>query len=614
MYESFFGLNKRPFSATPDATCCFLTKAAATAYGELRRCVEHGQGIGILTAPPGTGKTLVCRKLVAELGGRFQTAFLGTGNFSTRRALLQALLYELHQPYSGMAEQELRLEFLSAVRAFVPQFAGLLLILDEAHVLNERLLEEIRTLADLSLDGNPLVRVVLSGQLPLEERLTSSTLEAFNQRVAAQVSLDVLSRSETLEYIAYRLKWAGCETSVFSPEALDLIARACDGLPRSINQLCDHSLLLAFVADAPQVEATTVREALADLKQLPLHWNVAVLPEAREIHDAHPVSTDHDEDEEQELEAAEFETQAPETMTDAVSFEIGADVDPRADTQQASEPTILFESAAAAAPAANTTGEPVVREQDGGAEFLEFALSPLGDLGGSPAAETREKFEFAEELVSDRYAALDAGRSYIPPAAAVSAKPIAPAPPEPVELPRPAVDRQSHAAHPIARPQGEVHFRESFSVSLPALDAHRPDQLIDSLLPLVEQAQQLSVGPDIDVAPDANLEIARQFAEEQESLEEEIGSSVLELCIETQEAMSKRFDAIPETPVPLDDFPAPRLNHTIDNRPRVSRFDIVEPELPGANSQSGRAGSGAVPPPNYKMVFSLLRRRQKHRA
>ena len=56
MYETFFGLNRRPFSATPNPNCFVAAESTQEALDELIVCVQRGQGIGILTAPPGTGK------------------------------------------------------------------------------------------------------------------------------------------------------------------------------------------------------------------------------------------------------------------------------------------------------------------------------------------------------------------------------------------------------------------------------------------------------------------------------------------------------------------------------------------------------------------------------
>ena len=274
MYEACFELKRRPFGATPDATCFLSAGPIQAALDEIVVCVEQGQGIAVLTAPAGTGKTLLCERLRSELSGRFETIFLRHASFLTRRALLQTLLCELNQPYQHPSEQELRLALFPSIRELQSRCEALVLICDEAHQLTDSLIEELRILADFAEFGKPLVRLVLVGQLTLEEKLTQPSLEAFNQRIRAHVNLPTFDHAGSLDYIDYRLTWAGGRTSeTFTDAALAMIARASDGIPRCINQLADHTLLLGFVAEQRPASEELVLEALNDLRQLPLHWN-----------------------------------------------------------------------------------------------------------------------------------------------------------------------------------------------------------------------------------------------------------------------------------------------------------------------------------------------------
>ena len=52
MYEAFFHLTKRPFSATADPSCFFSPAPVEETLAELILRAEGGQGIGILTAAP----------------------------------------------------------------------------------------------------------------------------------------------------------------------------------------------------------------------------------------------------------------------------------------------------------------------------------------------------------------------------------------------------------------------------------------------------------------------------------------------------------------------------------------------------------------------------------
>ncbi len=274
MYEPFFGFHRRPFSTAPDPGCFFAGESVREVLSELTTCVERGQGIALLTAPAGMGKSLLCQRLISNLKAQFATIYLGNANFPTRRSLLQAILLELGDEYSRSDEAELRHTLQKRLHGLRRQYEALLLVVDEAHLFEAELLEEIRTLADIAAEGLPLVRIVLSGQLELEERLTDRRFDALNQRLGTHVYLGPLTQNESAEYLHHRIEQAGGDAeNVFTEDGFSIVVRASGGVPRCLNQLADHSLLLAFAADEKPVKEKTVRDALDDLKQLPLHWN-----------------------------------------------------------------------------------------------------------------------------------------------------------------------------------------------------------------------------------------------------------------------------------------------------------------------------------------------------
>lgn len=274
MYESFFGLVKRPFASAPDADCYFPGQAIENARQTLYRCLERGEGAGLLIGPAGTGKTLLLEALAEQFSARFEVAVLASGRLCTRRAMLQAILFELGLPYRDLEEGELRLSLIDHLSDTSSDKEGLILLIDEAHTLPLRLLEEIRLLTNLVRNGQPKVRLVLAGSAALEERFTSPKLEAFNQRVTARCYLQAFDRSETREYIRAQVEWAGGEPDrIFTAGALEAIHRATDGIPRLVNQVCDHALILACAAGVEALDKPQIEEAWADLQQLPTPWN-----------------------------------------------------------------------------------------------------------------------------------------------------------------------------------------------------------------------------------------------------------------------------------------------------------------------------------------------------
>ena len=274
MYEDTFNLHGRPFLPTPRVDRYFPAHSIENARLTLVRCIERGEGTGLIIGPAGTGKTLLCQVLARQFEDSFDIARLASGRLGTRTALLQAILYDLGQPYRGLDEGELRLALFDLLEPHEDGNAGLLLLVDEAHTLPLRLLEEIRMITNLVRDGQPRVRVVLAGSSLLEERFASPKLSAFAQRLAARCYLDALDAKETAAYVQSQLAAVGGEASrLIDEDALRSVHRATDGIPRLINQVCDHALLLASLGGASRLSSEAIEEAWADLQQLPAPWN-----------------------------------------------------------------------------------------------------------------------------------------------------------------------------------------------------------------------------------------------------------------------------------------------------------------------------------------------------
>ena len=270
MYDGCFGLNRRPFASVPQIDHYFPATAIEGARTTLARCIQRGEGPALIIGPSGTGKTLLCLLLAEQFRRSFQVVMLQSGRLSTRRALFQAILYELGRPYRGMDEGEARLAVVDYLMADNPGSRGLVLLVDEAHALPLRLLEEIRLLTNLCRSGQPLVRLVLAGGPMLEERFASPKLDSFSQRLSARCYLEALNRTETESYIQSQINAAGgCGDQVFPAETCQSVFQATGGVPRLINQVCDHALVLAYVAGHQRIEPADIEEAWGDLQQLP---------------------------------------------------------------------------------------------------------------------------------------------------------------------------------------------------------------------------------------------------------------------------------------------------------------------------------------------------------
>lgn len=274
MYEAYFGLSRRPFTSVAQVDHYFPGEAIEGARQALTRCIERAEGVGVVVGPSGTGKTLLSMMLAEQFKESFGVALLSSGRLGSRRALLQAILFELGQPYRGMDEGELRLALVDYLTLSEDCPRGMVLLVDEAHTLPLRLLDEIRMITNLVTGGDPRTRLVVAGGAVLEERFGSPKLESFSQRIVARCYLESFHREETRAYIHAALGAAGRDgEEVISSEACHAVYQATDGVPRLVNQVCDYALLLACAAGRKQIDRAVIEEAWADLQQLPTPWN-----------------------------------------------------------------------------------------------------------------------------------------------------------------------------------------------------------------------------------------------------------------------------------------------------------------------------------------------------
>jgi type II secretory pathway predicted ATPase ExeA len=264
--------NERVFPAYPQVARYFASAALEDARKRLGRAIERGDGPGLVIGAPGTGKSLLLQVLAAQYHARFDVVLLSCARLCTRRALLQAILFELGMPYKLRDEGEVRLTLLDHLLSSECP-SGLLLLVDEAHTLPAALLDELRVLTNLVRGDGPRVRLVLAGSSLLEETFATPELESFSQRLAARCYTAPFGRNETTQFVRAQLGAAGASPEeVFAADAWDAVFDATDGVPRLINHLCDRALQLAADEGCSAIDRAVIQRAWSDLQQLPGPW------------------------------------------------------------------------------------------------------------------------------------------------------------------------------------------------------------------------------------------------------------------------------------------------------------------------------------------------------
>ena len=259
--------SSRPFMAAPRTQFYHPAKLIDGALHGIDRAIRRAEGFSLVVGTPGTGKSLLLAKVAESVADDFAVALLSGARICTRRALWQSILAELGQPYRGIDEAELRIAVVETVRGLAVRGSGLVILVDEAHTLPLRLIEELRLLANTPTPL-PAVHIVLAGTSSLEERLGARKMESCTQRIAMRAYLEPLDHAETTAYLRTQMKAAGLDwDAAFEPGCDDAAYGAADGVPRLLNQICDQALVL--VGEGRRVRPADVTAAWQEIQRLP---------------------------------------------------------------------------------------------------------------------------------------------------------------------------------------------------------------------------------------------------------------------------------------------------------------------------------------------------------
>ncbi len=270
MYLDFFNLREFPFRLTPDTELLYMSNVHARAKAYMDYSVWNREGFVVITGEIGCGKTILIKKLLSELE---EDNFLVAKIFQTQLdevEFLQAVLVEFGlNPFNAK-----KVELIDMLNTFLVdsyrEMKQLVLIVDDAHNLSLKALEEIRMLSGLETQKEKVLHVILVGQPQLNAMLDAPELEQLVQRVRLRFHVRPLAPDETAEYIAHRLKVAGAtRTDLFTPETMPVIYKYTGGVPRLINTLCDTALTVAYADSLPTVTINVLKEALDELQWQP---------------------------------------------------------------------------------------------------------------------------------------------------------------------------------------------------------------------------------------------------------------------------------------------------------------------------------------------------------
>jgi type II secretory pathway predicted ATPase ExeA len=256
---TYFGFENRPFSKNMGTSSLFIGTEQEEVLNRLLYVIDN-QLFATLTGECGTGKSTVLRKLNDVIDkNKYEILYLADSKL-TPRHFYNGLLTQLGKNGSFFRGDSRRMLHQEIENTRCIRGRSLAVVVDEAHLLNTEMLEEIRFTLNFRMDSISPLALVLSGQTELEEKLEKKSATAIRQRVDFRCRLLPFSLTETEEYIIYHMTYAGIKRQIFSESAIKEIFSVSSGLARIINKICINCLMFCSINNQEIIDGDNVKK------------------------------------------------------------------------------------------------------------------------------------------------------------------------------------------------------------------------------------------------------------------------------------------------------------------------------------------------------------------
>ena len=263
-WAAHFGLARTPFGKSIPARDLFPRQAHAEAIARISFCVVES-ALCVVTGDVGAGKTVALRAAVAALDPtRHQVIYVPNPAFGTRGLYVTIVRALGAQPRYLKAELMAQASDLLAAET-AERHRRIVLIVDEAHLLQPDQLEELRLLTNAEMDSASPFAGILAGQPTLNRQLRMGMFAALDQRIATRFTIKPMDLAESAAYLRHHLALAGREDPLPADDAIARLHRVASGLPRALNNAAVAALIAAAAAGKDLVDDTCAKKAVAEL-------------------------------------------------------------------------------------------------------------------------------------------------------------------------------------------------------------------------------------------------------------------------------------------------------------------------------------------------------------
>jgi general secretion pathway protein A len=240
-YLQHWGLRQPPFSKELEDTALWLPPSKRTLVDHLAEAVLS-RSSALLVGEPGIGKTCILRALRHRLDGTSARLSYCSHTNLGRRDFYRQLCMILGLPPKASAAG-LFYEITTHVTSLAAENLHPVVILDEAHMIKQDVLDHLHVLLNYSWDSKALLSVILVGMPHLHNRLELAANRPLYSRLSHRLVISAGTPQDTAAYVNERIEQAGATARLFTDGAIQLLHRLSGGgMLRDLDRLATAAL------------------------------------------------------------------------------------------------------------------------------------------------------------------------------------------------------------------------------------------------------------------------------------------------------------------------------------------------------------------------------------
>jgi general secretion pathway protein A len=269
-YLEFFELARSPFAPLADSEQRFQTEQDRFLLEHLEYAAANADSLVVVCGADGSGKSTLISRFVGTIRDRVSCVLIDGASYQGVVPFYSTFLKQIGFDEITGTVSELRnitKEFL-VCRGIARDHV--LIVVDNTHLADPRILEQLQTLCDIKVKDRRAISVVLFGNADIVRVVDAPAMKRTVFAKHVVFNIRGYSEHETASYIQHRLELAGARESLrFSDAVCSLIHRYSGGIPHRISKLGVDILEEAHRRHSRTVSIEVVRAVINEQRLLP---------------------------------------------------------------------------------------------------------------------------------------------------------------------------------------------------------------------------------------------------------------------------------------------------------------------------------------------------------